>query len=158
MQYVPKELLRVRQPSYFRKIWNWFSKMWNWISLVWNWISLVWNWISLVWNWISLVWNWTSLVWDWISFVWNWISFVWNWISFARNRPENGIVSYKVFFFRSHVSYCLLYFLILGWNNRLLAIFHESNLRFSSSVRRYPHKILLHSSKVTDTTKIGSGY
>ena len=84
MQFVPKELLRVRQPSYFMKIWNWFSKMWNWISLVWNWISLVWNWISLVWNWISLVWNWISLV-------WNWISFVWNWISFVRNRPENGI-------------------------------------------------------------------
>ena len=84
MQFVPKEQLRVRQPIYFMKIWNWFSKMWNWILSVWNWISLVWNWISLVWNWISLVWNW-------ISFVWNWISFVWNWISFVRNRPENGI-------------------------------------------------------------------
>ena len=26
MQFVPKELLRVRQPSYLMKIWNWFSK------------------------------------------------------------------------------------------------------------------------------------
>ena len=96
MQFVPKELLRVQQPSYFMKIWNWFSKMWNWISLVWNWISLVWNWISLVWNWISLVWNW-------FSFVWNWISFVWNWISFVRNRPENGIVLQTVFNILAHI-------------------------------------------------------
>ena len=103
MQFVPKEQLRVRQPIYFMKIWNWFSKMWNWISSVWNWISPVWNWISPVWNWISFVWNW-------ISFVWNWISFVWNWISFVRNRPENGIV-----YIENAVDFCLLIYIEMPW-------------------------------------------